>query len=382
MKLCLIIILIFLPSLAFAQKLENYHDKNINPLRSFKKVHPKGSMEEVNRLKNAEVLIADYELIRKDFPELSKLSNPEIDDWLIEQTAFISKDQSSQEIVNSKILITDETRQALRPPEYGRALVYEVNKENKKIGLIDVKGAGGIEPSFASHKSGTMTLGEALREFSYEKMITNVVKHSAIENKVVGSYGVIYAGFDVIHQDGSKTPAGLYLRQAHRRRTRAENASRGLVQGNGWLDKKWRDRFQQLMNKYGIYADNNYQGTINNNLFDFGHYIIRNDLERADEKILIPFEQWGFDKSEDEAINSVTDRWRFSKRDRPWIWSHETAEAFVKRKASRHDVWMNHYNLLKPVQEKLRKVPRLYKESRKIGFYVNFCNQYLDKWGR
>jgi len=68
--------------------------------------------------------------------------------------------------------------------------------------------------------------------------------------------------------------------------------------------------------------------------------------------------------------------------DRPWIWAHDTAEAYVAGTATRHHVWQNHYNLLKPVQEKLKEVPRLYDESIKIGFKVDPCSKYFDPWGR
>lgn len=383
MRFCLIIFISYLPLFGFSQELDSFIASNIEPLRTFRNVHTQGVIEKVYGVRNAKVLIADYELIRKDFPEIRNLSNEEIDNWLINQTGFISQGQKKQKKVNTKIEINNKINRALRPPEYGRALVYEMKVDKKKVGLIDVKGSGGVNPSFASHNSGTMTLGESLREFSFEKMMTQIVDHSAIENKVVGSYAVIYPGFDVIHQDGSQSPAGFYLRQAHKRFTQAEYAAKGFYRrGNGWLDQNLREKFKKLFNKYGIFAAENYQGTVNDNLFDFGHYIVREDLKASKKAITIPFEQWGFDRIPDEEISTYEDRWKFSKRDRPWIWSHDTAKAFVEGKASRHDVWMNHYNLIKPVQDKLKDQPRLYKESHMLGLKVRICNKHLDSWGR
>ena len=45
------------------------------------------------KLKNAKVLIADYNLLQKDFPFLSTLDHNEINNWLINQTAYISEGQ-------------------------------------------------------------------------------------------------------------------------------------------------------------------------------------------------------------------------------------------------------------------------------------------------
>jgi hypothetical protein len=373
-KLFVVNIIFLLSSIALSQELTDRSYINIEPLRSIKKVHKKSVIEEVVKLDHSKVMIADYELLRRDFPALVHLENNQIDDWLLENFTYISKDQVSQTIVNTKIkTISNQKRKAYRPPEYGRALVYEAQFEGAKIGLMDVKGAGGIKPSHASHRSGTMTLGEALREFSYEKMVTNIVDHSGIENKVVGSYAVIDAGFDVIHPDGSKSPAGLYFRQAHRRLTEAETG-----RGNGWLPIKWLDRFEALFSKYGLWANYNYQGTVNNDLFDFGHYIVRDDLKASKKSLLIPFEKWGYSNPQNLEIAPGSDRWRFSKRDHPWNWSHDTALAFREGRASRHDVWMHHYHLVKPVETKLKDVPRIYEEAQNLGFKVRSCQRQYD----
>ena len=367
-----------------SQELKSFVGANIDPYRDVLEVHQESVAENVYAVKNARVAIADYALIRKDFPALRTLSNEAIDNWLMEQVGYISKDHTGDSKVNTVIeTVEGKSREAFRPPEYGRALVYEVEFEGKQLGVIDVKGAGGINPSHASHKSGTMTLGESFREFSYEKMISSVVDHSGIENKVVGAYAVIAPGFDVIHPDGSTSPAGFYLRQGHKRYTQAENSLRfGMPMGNGWMDKFWRERYDKLLTRYGIWANGNYQGTVENHLFDFGHYIVRDDLSHSLEAVAVPFEQWGFEKAPGEQIASWSDRWKFSKRDRPWNWSHETAEAFASGRASRHDVWLHHYNLLKPVQEKLDKSPRLYDFSAGLGFKVKACQQIFDIQGK
>ncbi len=282
-------------------------------------------------------------------------SKDQIDNWLLQETAFVSKSQQAQNLVNTSIPVTGDLHNAYKPPEYGRALVYEVTDEaNKKMGVIDVKGAGGINPSHASHRSGTMTLGESLREFSYEKIITTAVDHSAIENKVVVSYAVIYPGFGVVHENGSWSIGGFYLRQGYRRWTKQENSLSSRPRGNGWMEEKWRNQYDDLLKRYGIFANNNYQGTVKNDLFDFGYYIVREDMTSSVKELKVPFDQWGFNLQKDEAIHSFNERWKMSKADRPWAWAHEIADAYVNKRATRHHVWQNHYNRVNPVQEKLK----------------------------
>ncbi len=361
-------------STAYAQDLRSTIEANLNPIRQINQVHKKSLKEEVYRLTNSKVMIADYELIRKDFPDIAHYSNDQIDFWLYKHTAFISIPQAEQNIVNSLIPVNKaEKITAYRPPEYGRALVFNVtNSKGADFGLIDIKGSGSISPSQKSHGNGLASLGESLREFSYEKMVSSVVAHSGIDNKVVGSYAVIDAGFDIVHSDGSKSRAGLYLRQAHKRYTSADTG-----RGNGWLDKAVRNRFENLLTKYGIYANENIQGTVDNHLFDFGHFVVKDEVIKdnirvnVDTKYSVPFDIWGYNKSN----KGDGSRWEFSKLDNPWIWSHETSEAFAKGNISRHDVWLHHYNLIKPVQEKLSEVERPIEFSKKLGFKMsNSCS--------
>src|SRR5690348_7062914 len=51
---------------------------------------------------SARVLIADYELLRRDFPSLRAKSEPEIDHWLIEWSAYVTPEQAKQEAVNTR----------------------------------------------------------------------------------------------------------------------------------------------------------------------------------------------------------------------------------------------------------------------------------------
>lgn len=366
----IILTFIFLSSFANAQKVDSYLNRTIDPVRKISDVHAKSKSENVVRLKRAKIAIVDYDLIRKDFPDLVKLSNPQIDDWLLNQVAFISKPQSDQTVVNTAIdVVENNTREAYRPPRYGRALVYETEFQGKQLGLIDVKGTGALRPAQLDHRNGLMSLGESLREFSYEKMVSSIFDHAGVTTKTVGSYAVIDAGFDVVHADGSRSAAGLYLRQAHHR------------MAQDFIPLNEIEPIESLFENYGVFANKNFQVTSSGDVFDFGHYIVRQDMGRTRGQYSIPFEQWGFEIDQGDTIrdyHSSSDPWKYSKRDRPWIWSHDTAEAFATGRATRHDVWMTHYNLVHPVQEKLSKTARIYGLSRNFGMPIRLCEQVFD----
>ena len=51
-------------------------------------------------LSNASVIVADHDLIRHDFPELSNQSDEEIDQWLIQNGAFLSAGQVWRQIIS------------------------------------------------------------------------------------------------------------------------------------------------------------------------------------------------------------------------------------------------------------------------------------------
>ena len=44
-------------------------------------------------MKTAKVLIADYELLKKDFPQISSKNEEEINEWLLDQVAYLAEGQ-------------------------------------------------------------------------------------------------------------------------------------------------------------------------------------------------------------------------------------------------------------------------------------------------
>ncbi|HXH76829.1 MAG TPA: hypothetical protein VNJ08_17805 [Bacteriovoracaceae bacterium] len=336
MKLYTFILLTLLTNIVFAE------DRTTsNPLKTIKEVHEDSVPETMAKLKNPRIAILDYDLIRQDFPAVKGMSNPQIDAWILSQVAYISQPQVAQTAVNTSIPVTKETVEAYRPPEYGRAIVFDMkDPSGKKIGLIDAKGTGSLKPGQVDHGNGLSTLGEAIREYNYENLVRGVLIDAKVPNRTVGSYGVIDAGFDVVHADGSTSRAGIYLRQAHSRPTY-----------NGWLDAGKRADLEKVFHKYGIEPNKNIQGTKAADIYDFGHFVVMDDLPGIDPKKAVSFEQWGYDKSVKPSGRDT--RWFYSKQDKPWIWGHETAEAFAAGKATREDIWRHHVQMVQPSLKKL-----------------------------
>ncbi len=335
----------------------------------------KPRQEKAVKLANAKVVLADYPLIRHDFAaplearygkEIARISEPEIDAWLLDSAGYISAAQAKQAQVNTAIPVhAHEVVTALRPADYGRALVF-----NPSPGvLIDVKGSGARSPKQTDHANGLATLGEVIREFAYEQLVHKIFRHSQSDRRTVGHYAVIDAGFDVKFGDGGQDRAGLILRQAHVRATGDKSA----------LGIPTALKIETVLRRYGItsagayqhepYDALNIQGTKDGALLDFGgflampwfekpayHFDHTPDVEprvkpmlkpggrfvQPDEAHRVPFDVWGFHGKAD-PIN-----------DRPWIWSHELARNLRDGVARRADVEQHYRNLMQPFELKLR----------------------------
>lgn len=420
--------------------------------REISQVHPGSVAEKVLGLEGARVVVADYDLIRRDFPQLRNLSHDEIDQWLLQNTAYMAAPQAQQEGANTRIELSGKERSAYRPPQYGRALVFQADSpfddemnarlnfvrslmqvadeaqsgaddwSQKKvelkeqfenglkasfdqpsretiersfktleqspnsraelerdrqalmkielsprnhIGLIDAKGVGALAPRAGGHSDGLATLGEAIREYVYEKMVNTVFTHEDAGLRTVGTYAVIDSGFGVKHQDGSASPGGIVLRQAHNR----FDSHASLFSEADSL------RIENILRKYGItsagayrdvypYDKINVQGTKSGAVLDFGGFLVverfhreaihfygqkvlidpkRDQLVQPDPNLRIPLEVWGTTVSgkEDPKLDNI------------WLWSHELAAAFREGRAGRDDVLTHVRNLLGPVTSKL-----------------------------
>ena len=180
-------------------------------LPSLKQFEPERLEPEfVYKLRTPRVVFADHDLLQQDFAFLREGS---VEQWLLNHAAFVSEAQLKQTIVNTSIETNGEKVTAFRPPNYGRALIFQTEQ-----GLLDVKGVGvapGVRPKHAPHSNGLIMLGEAIREAIIEKILNRIFEHSASCVRAVPCYGVIDTGFDLTYGDGLQVPAGLLVRRAH-----------------------------------------------------------------------------------------------------------------------------------------------------------------------
>lgn len=333
---------------------------------------------------SARVVLADYALIAKDFPQMKKSGgetdeawHSRIDHWLIEQTSFIQREQLQNSTVNTSIATGSKTKTTFRPKGYNRAHIMQVSGG----GFVDIKGVGTDFPAQKDHKNGLATLGEMVREYAFDKLISLIFDSHNPEISTVGSYAVVDFGFDVIHADGSKSPAGYIVRQAHQRSSeynsslprssgfKVEEALRtfGLTSsGETFAKRPQYQNEQYFKDSYWAFDYVNVQGTNNRErieIIDFGAFVAVNkffyDLRATDLSTLrphsssefkqpsddqkIPFEIWGSPGQIDP------------KKDYPFIWSHELAQNWRNGVAQRSDFEQHINNLLNPILAKLQK---------------------------
>lgn len=368
----MIILLFFMLSCSHSGQLNRTPAESLSseivPIKTPEELRVNYQKEIVQRLRDARVIYADYELIKRDFPALREISHSQIDQWLLDGTAYMSKPQVAQQLANNPILVTEKTKEAIRPPDYGRALVFPVHDSaGEMIGQIDAKGVGSLNPRPGGHSDGLMTLGESIREYLYEKLVNQLFAHDGSGNKTVGSYAVIDTGFQLKHADGSTSPSGIYLRQSHRR----YNGKMSI------LSEFDSVRIEKILRRYGVtsagaYRDRyrydmiNIQGTQDKAVLDFGGFLTLKDfgqrkgqhfygtktiLQATDatlnEGLRVPYDLWG------PSVSGIED----PKLDNVWLWSHELADALAKGHASRDDAYQHLQNMLSPVFENLDQNP-------------------------
>ncbi len=199
--------------------------------------------ERVYRLPAARVACANYHAILRDFPQIfgdearrlnplpgcepcanaGRLCRKMVNHWLVRNAAFISRQQTEPNSVNSEIEVDWQTsRTAYRPPHYGRAVVVPIDDETDAEGakFLDLKGAGVIEgrmPTRDPHCDGLEFLGNALADFFYGWLIDTIFARACPSYHVLPVYAVLDLGFDIFGRENGRAPAGMHVRRAHSR---------------------------------------------------------------------------------------------------------------------------------------------------------------------
>lgn len=199
--------------------------------------------DELVRVDAAKVVCANYQAIIRDFPQIfgadARRENPlpgcarcaasgdlcskAIDEWLLRHAAFVSKQQTFPNSVNTPIRVTSGPPvKAYRPPHYGRSAIVPIGSAGLSghAGYLDLKGVGvasGMTPSHKIHSNGLEYLGNALVDFFFGWLVDTVFARSCPTYHVVPVYAVLDLGFDLIDGGYGQSPAGLHVRRAHSR---------------------------------------------------------------------------------------------------------------------------------------------------------------------
>lgn len=345
-------------------------------------IFPQVALTKAVKVTTARVILADYDLIARDNDDL-KIHEDEtlqawhlrIDQWLVEKTAYIHENQLAPNAVNTPIQYDkNDSITAYRPnrPDgantfnpinkmpagYNRAHVLKIAKTDGSSFLIDSKGNGTWEPLNKPHRNGLSTLGEDLREFAFEKLVSKILQTENQAVTTVGCYAVIDLGFNIIHEDGSQSRAGYILRQAHIR-AKGSNSS---------LEQDQAVKVESILRKYGLTSSGEHYGkrssgkTLNHDginiqgtndqkeiqIIDFGSYVaidhfkyevwwgellpvmipadspdaylVETPFVQPDEQVRVDLSVWG------SASSSNID----PKSDQPWITAHRLVEKLVK----------------------------------------------------
>ncbi len=277
--------------------------------------HPPGlRFEYARKIKGAQVAWANYEALRRDFPEIESLTDLEINRWLETNLSYIGSQQSRlNNIRNTPVPIEgDEVKEAFRPEGWHRSAQLEVrDSQNKKtIGMVDIKGFGYGDHSvdnvdkqrelyrltfgdfnkinslrIRDHSDGLMSFGEAIAETTRQMAIQKLFEMKGLPFETVETYAVFRLPFNILKENSQEIPAGFYVRQAHTGR-----ADRLPVPKEIYIDN------------FG-YKQMTDQGTA----VDFGGAIITDPLLK---------ENYGAP----ELANPQSTK--------PWVWGHEVALAF------------------------------------------------------
>jgi len=191
------------------------------------------------KLLGAKVLFADHELIRHDFadepldgsayptgsmrPTVGEASDEQVEQWLIENAAFISEGQVQRLMpggdhhqllgidklaggVDQVVDTSGACKAGVRIRSGGRAATFLVRDEyhfeasNLQSSMLEVKGIGThiqADHTRSPKNTGLLNFADALRELCYQKLIQRIIELEGLTEQMscVKFYGLIDTGF-------------------------------------------------------------------------------------------------------------------------------------------------------------------------------------------
>lgn len=137
--LALLGVFFFRVSLAFSM----HYGASLNDITQFQ-----GEYETAHHVKGASLIVADFDLLRRDMPFLKNMTEAEIEYWLVENIPFVSEAQSKKNEVNTPIKLSGRVKTVLRPPEYRRGFIVPTVGSDGQNYNIDIKGSGSFEAPY------------------------------------------------------------------------------------------------------------------------------------------------------------------------------------------------------------------------------------------
>ena len=199
--------------------------------------------EPIVPVRSARVAIANYDALVHDFPGLrtkkfqkmyenffcktcratGELCALALDEWILDNAAFVSLQQSASEGVNSPIKCGPPIERAVRPTRYGRAFVLPVEKVwggGTGARFLDMKGVGVAPGAIATqtpYSNGLEYLGVSLGDYFYAWLLDRIFRRTEPGYSTVPVYAVIDLGFDIVGGWHGTGPAAATVRRAHSR---------------------------------------------------------------------------------------------------------------------------------------------------------------------
>ncbi|MEM7482685.1 MAG: hypothetical protein AAF481_16025 [Acidobacteriota bacterium] len=195
---------------------------------------PKLEAETAHPIAGAEAVWANVPALRRDFGHLPDA--PTTTDgwhtWLARQGGLISATQAAQEVANTRIPIRDVAVTVYRLPRGGRAFSVPLRSVASDYvdpieggGLLSLKAVGvkpGVVPeaNLFNYSNGLQWLEGVLHEVLIQRVVEKVLRYAGSSVNCLPVYGALDGGFAVRDSEGNTWPAGILVRQAHRRQVK------------------------------------------------------------------------------------------------------------------------------------------------------------------
>jgi hypothetical protein len=136
------------------------------------------------KINTTRVVLADYALLRQDFPALWRMQEREIDAWLLERTSWVHRDTLNivVDLARHIDVVASKT-----PPNASRTSAIALRSMLIQVdahgdGLMESKGSGAEKPSLTklgwqqNLRDGLSTLHDRITEFVHDKLVNMFMK--------------------------------------------------------------------------------------------------------------------------------------------------------------------------------------------------------------